>query len=308
MRVLVTGATGFVGGWLVRELEAAGYEVVGTPASDQLDITEPAAVASLVAAVRPHVIAHLAGIAFGPDARRQPGRALAVNAGGTHSVLAAATAGSVPTPVLVVSSSDVYGDPAPDDLPLTESAAVRATQPYGLSKVRQERVAFDFAAATGVPIVIVRPFNHTGPRQRPEFVVPGLAARIVEAVETGNHAIKVGNVDVRRDFSDVRDVVRGYRLLLETLLVSRPRSEPQVYNVASGRAVSIRTVIGMLAAEAGIEVAIDTDPSLVRSNDPAEIRGDASRIAADVGWHPDIPLEVTLHDVLADAMSHARTA
>lgn len=308
MKVLVTGATGFVGGWLVQELGAAGHEALGTPASGALDITDRAAVAALVATVRPDAIAHLAGMSFGPDARRHPDRAFAVNEGGTRSVMAAAASAPGPIPVLVVSSSEVYGDPAPGDLPLSESAPLRTNQPYGLSKVALERVAFEFAATEGVPVIIARAFNHTGPGQRPEFVVPALAARIATAVKTGSRTIKAGNVDVGRDFSDVRDVARAYRLLLETLARSEATPEPRVYNVASGRAVRIRQLIEMLAAEAGIEVSIDIDTSLVRPDDPPEIRGDAAHIAADVGWYPSIPLEVTLKDVLTDTMARARIA
>jgi GDP-4-dehydro-6-deoxy-D-mannose reductase len=308
VKVLVTGATGFVGRWLVRELEAAGHEALGTPASADLDITDRAAVAAFVAGVRPDAVAHLAGVSYGPDARRELGRAFAVNEGGTRSVMEAVTTATGPIPVLVVSSSEVYGNPAPQDLPLRESAPLLTDQPYGLSKLAQERVALEIGAANSIPLVVVRAFNHTGPGQRPEFVVPALAARIVAARESGSRTIRAGNVDVRRDISDVRDVVRAYRLLLEALESSRLPAGPRIYNVASGRAVAIRELVHTLAALADIEVAIDVDPSLVRPEDPPEIRGDASRIAGDVGWHPSIPLDVTLKDVLAEVQSRPSSA
>jgi GDP-4-dehydro-6-deoxy-D-mannose reductase len=301
VKVLVTGAAGFAGRWLVRELEEAGHEAVGAPRSD-LDVTDAAAFAVFVAAVRPDAIAHLAGISFGPDARRDPDRTFAVNVGGTQSVMAAAAA-QRGVAVLVVSSSDVYGAPAPDDLPLPETAPLRADQPYGLSKVGAERVAQD--AAWGVPVAIVRPFNHTGAGQRPEFVVPALAERIVRAADRGDPFISAGNVDVRRDFSDVRDIVRAYRLVLERLVAGDLPGGHRVYNVASGRAVAVRDIVAAMAAIVGIEVAIKVDPALVRTNDPAEIRGDASRIAADLGWQPKIPMDVTLQDVMAEARSRS---
>jgi GDP-4-dehydro-6-deoxy-D-mannose reductase len=267
------------------------------------------AVAALVKATRPDAVAHLAGLAYGPDARREPDRAFAVNEGGTRAVMAAAAGESKRIPVLVVSSSEVYGNPVAEDLPLRESASLRAEQPYGRSKLAQERVALHAAAAGGPPVVIVRPFNHTGPGQRLEFVVPALAQRIIAARQRGDRTIRAGNVDVRRDFSDVRDVVRAYRLILEEMgsggLGAGPH--PRIYNIASGRAVAIREIAEAFAALAGIEIEITVDPDLVRESDPLEIRGDASLIADELGWSPSIPFEVTLNDVFEDVVSRAET-
>ncbi len=300
MRFLVTGATGFAGWWLVRELEAAGHEAVATPPSSLFDITDPVAVAAMVADARPDAVAHLAAVSYGPDATREPDRAFAVNEGGTRSVMIASAAARRPIPVLVVSSSEVYGEPAAEDLPLTESAPSHADRPYGRSKVAQERVALESVAAGGPPVVIVRPFNHTGAGQRSEFVVPALAQRILGARQTGSGEISAGNMDVRRDIGDVRDVVRGYRLILEALGSGAPPAH-SIYNIATGRSVAIRDIAEAFAALAGIEVEIRVDPALVRPSDPPEIRGDASLIATDLGWHPSIPFEVTLADVFADA-------
>jgi GDP-4-dehydro-6-deoxy-D-mannose reductase len=310
VRILVTGASGFVGRWLVRELEAAGHRAVGAPPSSRLDITDPLAVETLLKAASPDAVAHLAGLSYGPDARREPDRAFAVNEGGTRAVMAAAATPSRPIPVLVVSSAEVYGNPAVVDLPLRESAPLRAEQPYGRSKLAQERVALESAAAGGPPVVIVRPFNHTGPGQRPEFVVPALAQRIIAARRRGDRTIAAGNVDVRRDFSDVRDVVRAYRLILEGLgtggLAANLR--PRIYNIASGRAVPIREIAQAFATLAGVEIEITIDPQLVRESDPPEIRGDASLIAAELDWSPSIPFEVTLNDVFGDMLSRGADA
>jgi GDP-4-dehydro-6-deoxy-D-mannose reductase len=171
----------------------------------------------------------------------------------------------------------------------------------------QERVAFESVAAGGPPIVIVRPFNHTGPGQRSEFVVPALAQRILVARRIGSGVIAAGNVDVRRDLSDVRDVARAYRVILEALGSGVPPAHP-IYNIASGRSVAIRDIAHAFAALAGIEVEILVDPTLVRASDPPEIRGDASLMAADLGWHPSIPFEVTLADVFEDAVSRLEAA
>ena len=306
MKILVTGATGFVGRWLVRELAGAGHEAIGTPSSADLDITDTDAVTAFVARNRPEAVVHLAGMSYGPDARREPDRAFAINEGGTRSVMEAVSTATGPIPVLVVSSSEVYGNPVPADLPLRESASLLTDQPYGLSKLAQERAAVDIAELHGIPLVVTRSFNHTGAGQRPEFVVPALAGRMVAAREGGERTIRAGNVDVRRDISDVRDVVRAYRLLIEALASSGLPAGHVVYNVASGRSVAIRDVIHRLATLAGIDVEIEIDPSLVRQHDPPEIRGDASRLAADVGWWPTIELDVTLADVFREAVSGGR--
>ena len=301
MRVLVTGATGFVGRWLVQELEAFGHDVIAAPSSAELDIGDAAAVLRFVTAAAPHAVAHLAAVAFAPDAARDPDRAFAVNEGGTRAVLEAIASTHPGTHVLVTSSSEVYGRPAPEDLPIGESQLLRPDRPYGRSKLAQEAVASEIATANGIPLVLTRAFNHSGPGQRADFVVPALAARILEAMRDGRGSIRAGNVDVRRDIGDVRDVVRAYRLLLEASARGELPAGPSVFNIATGRAVAIRDIIEQLAALAGTTVEVETDPALVRADDPPEIRGDASRLTAATGWRPERPLSSTLADVLASA-------
>ncbi|HEY7131040.1 MAG TPA: NAD-dependent epimerase/dehydratase family protein [Candidatus Limnocylindrales bacterium] len=308
MRVLVTGGGGFAGRWLIRELGAHGHEAIAAPPRGELDITDADAVLRLARDRAPDVIGHLAAVAFGPDARRDPDRATAVNVGGTEAVVRAAA--QIGAGVLLVSSSEVYGPPDPADLPLDEAAPLRAEQPYGRSKIAAEAVAREIvarAAAGTVRLAIVRPFNHTGPGQRREFVVPALAERILAAREAGASTIRVGNVDVRRDFSDVRDVVAAYRLVLERLAGGDVEDgEVPVFNVASERSASIREIAVALAAEAGIAIGFEIDPALVRASDPPEIRGDASAIRRALGWTATTPLERTLRDVLADVTASAR--
>lgn len=296
MKVLVTGATGFVGRWLIPELETAGHDAVAAPGSASLDVTDERAVARLIAGVRPDAVAHLAGVSYGPDASRDPNHAFAVNVGGTVCLLRAIVALGRPVPTLVVGSSEVYAPPAPEDLPLRESAALGPTTLYGLSKLAQEAVALEVAERDGLPLVVTRSFNHTGPGQRDEFVVPALARRLLAARADGG-AVQVGNLDVRRDIGDVRDVVRAYRLLLEAL-VAGGLPDRLVVNVGTGRSVSIRHVLDTLAVRAGISPEVLVDPSLVRAGEAAEIRGDVSLLEKLVGWRPEVTLERTLADVL----------
>lgn len=295
MRVLVTGATGFVGRWLVRDLQQAGHDVEGAPASRTLDLSVPGAATSLVSAAVPDAIVHLAAVSFGPDARRDPDRATTVNVDGTRLLIEAAAAMKRVPGVLVTGSSEVYGDPS--ELPLTEEAALQPSQPYGLSKLQQERVAFKAGAEVGVPVIVTRAFNHTGPGQRPDFVAPALAHRVIGARASGKTTIRVGNIDVRRDIGDVRDVVRAYRLLIEGLH-SESISAGTVWNVATGRGTAIRELLDILAELAGVSVEPVVDPELVRADDPEEIIGDASRLMNQTGWMAAIPLRTTLSDLL----------
>ena len=298
MRVLVTGATGFVGRWLIRELEAAGHQPVPAPGSDVVDITDQLAVSRLVAGARPDAIAHLAGVSHAMDAMSDPDHALAVNAGGTNLVIQAAAASGRPIAVLVTGSSEVYGKPEPEDLPLGENSPLRADRPYGRSKLAQEQTAIEAGARDHLPVVVTRSFNHTGPGQRRDFVAPALAHRVIEAKRTGRVDVAVGDLDVRRDIGDVRDVARAYRLLLEGLAAGSVPAGT-VVNVATGKAVAIRWVLEVISRIVGVAVRPRVDPALLRDDDPPLIVGDPSRLARLTGWSPAIPLEQTLRDLVA---------
>lgn len=295
MRVLITGASGFVGAWLSRELKTAGHETIEVDHS--LDVRRADDVAGAISRAEPDAIAHLAAVSFAPDAASNPQLALEVAVRGTVNVLEGMRIHPVPPALLISGSSEVYGAPRPDQLPLRESAALNPETPYALSKVAQENVALGYAARFGMRVVVTRSFNHTGPGQRPEFVVPALARRVLAVANQDATEIPVGNLDVRRDLSDVRDVVRAYRLLLEQATAGQQAGAERVVNVSSGRSVPIRWIVEQLCRLAGVEPRLRVEPTLVRATDAPDIRGDSSLLHSMTGWQPEWELEATLRSV-----------
>ena len=290
MRALVTGGRGFVGRWLGGNLEHEGDEVVVIDA--ETDVTDERAVEAAIGASVPDAVYHLAARTHVGESWREPLEVLRVNTLGTAAVLVAARRAAPDATVLVVSSSEVYGALGPEELPVAESAPLRPATPYAASKAAAEQVALQAWLGYGQRVVVARPFNHVGPGQSTAFAVPALARRVLEARRDGRRELVVGTVTTRRDFTDVRDVVRAYRLLVE-------RAEPGgVYNVCSGHDLAISDVAARLMALAGVELRMVTDPDLVRPVDTPVLRGDPSRLVEATGWAPRIPLDETLQDVL----------
>ncbi|MFL5679370.1 MAG: NAD-dependent epimerase/dehydratase family protein [Chloroflexota bacterium] len=300
----MTGASGFVGGWLTQELVRTGHEVVADPGSARVDVTDWPAVSEWVGDARPDAVVHLAAIASGRDVEADPGRATAVAVIGTANVAAALArtrrAGAPPPTLLVAGSGEVYGVLAEADLPVSEQTIPRPRTMYGTTKLAQESVALSVGVRAGLRVVVARSFNHTGPGQHPTYAVAAFADRILAAREAGTQRIAVGRIDVRRDLTDVRDVVVAYRQLVE---VAPQDAEPSgtVVNVASGRSVLLRDVVERLGELAGVRVAPVVDPQLVRSGESPEVRVDVRRIEALTGWRAAIELETTLRDVLETA-------
>lgn len=298
MRALVVGADGFVGRHLVDHLREAGDEVVeavGPHAATDggrrpIDVRDTAMVEELVAGVRPDALYHLAAVAYGPDAARDLPAAIAVTVGGTANVLGAVAGASSGTIVLVTGSSEVYGTPETDFI--RESAELRPVNLYGATKVAQEALALTYGRAHALRVIATRSFNHIGPGQRDSFAVASFAQQL-RSIEAGQREpkLRVGNLDSIRDFSDVRDVVRAYRLLVAGEDVGEP------INVASGQAYTMRTIVDRLIAISGLDISIEVDPRRVRARDPQRIVGDASRLRTLTGWEPLIPLDRTLGDI-----------
>lgn len=290
MRALVTGGTGFVGHWLVDHLKSMGDDVVAH--GIEVDVTDPAAIAAAVEAAEPDAIYHLAGQASVGESWKNPARTFEVNAlGCVHLISAARRLSRLPR-VLLVSSAEVYGAVSPDDLPLTEASPLRPMSPYAASKVAAEFIGYQAAVGYGLPLVIARPFNHIGPGQAPIFVISELAKRIVEAQLSGRRTLALGNPTPRRDFTDVRDVVVAYRLLIQ-------HGEPgSTYNICSGKDVMVGDVVRRLVELAGADLVLETDPALVRPVDVPVLVGDATKLHTATGWSPTWSLDQTLESVL----------
>ena len=291
MRALITGGKGFVGQWLSAHLKDRGDDVAIIDL--ETDVADGAAVRRVMSDVRPDAVYHLAAMTHVGDSWEHPSQVLRVNVLGTAEILAAARAIPELPRVLVVSSAEVYGVVGTDQLPLDEHTATLPTSPYAASKLAAEAVALQAWRGYGQPVMVVRPFNHIGPGQSPNFFVPALAKRIVEARRAGAGSLPVGTLTTRRDFTDVRDVVVAYRRLIEA-------GEPGgVYNVCSGRDVAMAEVARDLLRLAGADLELVTDPALVRPVDVPRLRGDATLLRETTGWLPVIPLATTLADVLA---------
>jgi GDP-4-dehydro-6-deoxy-D-mannose reductase len=299
---LVTGATGFVGSHLLDRLadeaaviawhRPAGREPDASRHVDwrAVDLLNADDVRAALEDVMPSRIFHVAGA---PDVAASFTNVvphLKTNVLGTHHVLEAVRLASWPCRVLVVSSAHVYHL---GDEPIDESAPLLPGTPYGLSKLAQDQLALRAATEDDLDVVIARPFNHVGPRQRPDFAVSSFARQIA-LIEAGRakSPIRVGNLDVRRDITDVRDVVEAYHLLMH----AAPRGRP--YNISSGRAWKIGDLLEDLRQMARVPVATEVDEALLRPNDTPVVHGDATRIRAELGWVPRIPVEQTLADTL----------
>jgi GDP-4-dehydro-6-deoxy-D-mannose reductase len=303
MKVLITGGGGFAGGHLASYLAGLGMDVtlldrhprqrLGMRAV-RADLRDAAQCENVLREIRPQRIYHLAAVSSNVAAMDDPQSAYSVNFSGTLALLSAWRRVEMDCRFLLVSTSEVHG-PSPEwQMPLHENAALGPTTPYAASKAASEMAGLQFFLTWGLPIVVARPFSHTGPGQTDRFVCSSFArqlAQIAAAPSKTRAKISVGNLDLRRDFSDVRDVVRGYRLLLE-------HGQPgQPYFLCSGRAVSLDGILQTLMDCFPTPVEVAVDPRRLRANETPAIWGDYSKTHQATGWSPEIPLETTLQDL-----------
>jgi GDP-4-dehydro-6-deoxy-D-mannose reductase len=300
--ILVTGAAGFAGSHVVQTLAGAGNvigwtratpppeEIAPLAAWQQVDLLDRDAVRAAIHRAKPDAVYHCAGAPNVAHSWRDTVSPLSSNVLGTHILLDALRRAGSRCRVVIPGSATVY---APSTSPLTEESPVAPVNPYALSKLAQEQLGMISGREDGIEVIVTRSFNHTGPRQSAAFAAPNMARQIA-LIEAGaaEPMIKVGNLDAQRDMTDVRDMARAYAGLMEKGTPST------IYNVASGVARSMKSILEALVARARVTVRIETDPALLRPSDTPVLLGDASRLRAATGWEPQIPFDHTLDDLL----------
>jgi len=289
IRAFVTGGSGFAGRHLVRRLTELGGTVVAPPRAE-LNLLDAGAVRRAISDAGPDRVFHLGALASVSRSWQQARATLVGNVEMTLNVLEAVHAETPAVPVLHAGSGEVYG--RPDRLPVDEDAALHPRNPYATSKAASDLLAGQYTDTHALHVVRTRAFNHAGPGQSDEYVIGTLTRQVAEAEARGADEVvlRTGNPDSRRDFTDVRDVVRAYAAAVEL--------DPGVYNVASGRTASVRELIELLASATDVRLRHEVDPERVRPNDATEVRGSAERLHEASGWTPEIPLARTVADAL----------
>jgi len=309
-RILITGCTGFVGGYLVEQCRIrypqaelfglTGHPTLHTtsPAMSDVrlsvaDVTQPEAVRQVVAEAQPDLVIHLAAQSSVSASWKDPSGTLRVNAGGTIHLLEALRSEQLTPRIVLVGSGEQYGMVRPEDNPIREECPFRPANPYAASKAAQDLYGYQYFVAYGLPILRARPFNHFGPRQTSTFVIANFARQIalIEA-EKAEPVLSVGNLQARRDFLPVEDVVAAYLAIAEQ---GRPG---EAYNIGSGQARSIRAMLDLLLTFARRSIQLREDPARLRPVDVPLLEADTSRLRADTNWRPAVQFESALQRTL----------
>lgn len=307
-KALVTGVSGFAGSFLAEELLKSGYEVHGMHISDdtqnvdhikkdlhlhKVDLMDADASKKQIEQIKPDFLFHLAALTSPAQSFKEPSKVMTGNIIAQMNILEAVRLSSLNTRILITSSSEVYGLVESSDLPVNEDVKLRPGSPYAVSKIAQDYLALQYFLSYGMEIVRVRPFNHIGPRQTPQFVVASFASQIAEIEKTKQKGVlKVGNLDAKRDFTDVRDMVKAY------IAVSEKGDVGEVYNIGSGVSYRIGEVLDMLLSYSTEDITVELDPGKLRPSDAPDIYSDNSKLVAATGWKAEIPLDRTLKDTL----------
>jgi GDP-4-dehydro-6-deoxy-D-mannose reductase len=310
MRILVTGCTGFAGGYLIEELAAQGHRTVfglhrgrGADKHSHLsgklaglvtcDLNDRKAIVTALADVQPEWIFHLAGYAHVGRSFQEADAAWEANLTATRNLYEAILCWGGRPRILYVGSGLVYGAPSSDEQLTNEDCPLHPENPYAASKAAADLASYQYLHASGLEIIRVRPFNHIGPRQSPDFAVPHFARQLA-AIEQGLQPpiLETGDLSVRRDLTDVRDMVRAYVLLMER------GQRGDVYNAGTGQAHTLQSVLDRLLALAGVRVEVRQVASLLRAKDTAALRADAGKLRHTTGWAPSFTLDQTLMDIL----------
>lgn len=310
-KILITGITGFAGSWLAQYLSSQEKtEIIGTYLNSkthrnvanlenrirlvQCNLLKKENVEQLIKEEKPDAVYHLAAIASPALSFKEPESVLTNNIASELYVFEALRSAELTgTKILIVSSADVYGKVEPADLPIDEETKMQPTNPYAVSKIAQDYLALQYFLSYSMPIIRIRPFNHIGPRQSADFVVSSFARQIAEIEKGKKEAIlSVGNLDTRRDFTDVRDMACAYSLALEKGVPGA------VYNIGTDKSQTIKETLLTLLSFSKIDIAIQEDDQLIRPTDTQELLCDSTKFRKKTGWQPEIPIEQTLKDTL----------
>lgn len=305
-KVLVTGATGFVGTHLLHYLLSQNdFSIVGTHRSDhtnapegiqlqKINLLEQEEVDNLIASHKPEYVYHLAGLASAAESFKSPASAITNNIIAELNILEALKKNELTdTKVLIISTAEVYGFIEPADLPVDEQTSLRPVNPYAVSKIAQDYLGLQYHLSYNMNIVRVRPFNHIGPGQKDNFVLSSFAKQIAEIEkQKKDPVLHVGNIEAKRDFTDVRDMIKAYQLALEK------GQSGEVYNIGSGTSRSISDILDILLSLSEVKIEVTPDPKRFRPMDVPEFVCDYKKFHELTGWQPEIPIERTLQDTL----------